>query len=193
MTMGEYAQMINGEGWLTNKVMCDLTVIKMEGYTHKTQYSLPVKPSPNLPNDKAINLYPSLCFFEGTIVSAGRGTDTQFQIFGAPSLKQDWYTHSFTPQSNEGAKYPKFKGELCHGLDLRDTPHLSKLNLEWLIEAYVAYGKKPEFFNDFFTKLAGTEKLRQQIEQGYTYKEIRATWIKPLQEYDAIRQQYFAL
>ncbi|MFT7072298.1 exo-beta-N-acetylmuramidase NamZ domain-containing protein [Patiriisocius sp. Uisw_017] len=190
MTIGEYAQMINGEGWLENNSKCDLTIIKMENYTHKTSYSLPIKPSPNLPNDIAINLYPSLCFFEGSIVSAGRGTDNQFQIFGAPSLPKEFYKYSFTPQANVGAKYPKFKEKLCHGKDLRNTKQLDILNLKWLIEAYVANGKKTAFFNNFFTKLAGTEKLQKQIEQGYTYPEIRKTWLKDLEKYDVMRKQY---
>jgi len=190
MTIGEYAQMINGEGWLNKGITCNLTVVPAKGYSHKLSYNLPIKPSPNLPNKIAINLYPSLCFFEGTLVSAGRGTNTQFQIFGAPSLSPQEYSYSFTPQSNEGAKYPKFKGETCQGLDLRETPRLDQLNLEWLIDAYVSHGKKKDFFNSFFTKLAGTTKLQEQIEQGYTYREIRKTWIRDLQTYNQMRQQY---
>jgi uncharacterized protein YbbC (DUF1343 family) len=190
MTIGEYAQMINGEKWLENGIQCDLTVIKMEKYLHEMTYSLPVKPSPNLPNDQSINLYPSLCFFEGTIVSAGRGTEMQFQIFGAPSLPSEFFPFQFTPQANDGAKYPKFKGELCNGLDLSETKQLNRLNLEWLIEAYVGYGKKKSFFNDFFTNLAGTKKLQQQIENGYTYPEIRKTWLRDLEAYDAMRKSY---
>jgi uncharacterized protein YbbC (DUF1343 family) len=190
MTIGEYAKMINGQGWLSNKAQCELLVIPMQQYTHNTPYSLPVKPSPNLPNDLAINLYPSLCFFEGTIVSAGRGTEMQFQVFGAPSLPAGNFPFSFTPLPNEGAKFPKFNGELCHGRDLRNSEKLNSLNLEWLIEAYVGFGKKPNFFNPFFTKLAGTKKLQQQIEQGYSYAEIRATWLKDLETYDMMRQQY---
>ena len=190
MTVGEYAQMINGEGWLANNVKCNITVVKVKGYTHQTKYSLPVKPSPNLPNDIAINLYPSLCFFEGTFLSAGRGTDMQFQIFGAPSLPSERYSFQFTPQANDGAKYPKFKSKECFGRDLRATPKLDKLNLEWLIGAYVATGKKKTFFNDFFTKLAGTQKLQQQIEKGYTYREIRKTWLDGLAGYDKMRQPY---
>ena len=190
MTIGEYAQMINGEKWLANKAKCDIRVIKMKGYTHQTEYTLPIKPSPNLPNDVAVNLYPSLCFFEGTFLSAGRGTEMQFQIFGAPSLASEEYSFQFTPQANEGAKYPKFKGELCYGKDLRSTPRLDKLNLEWLIDAYVANGKKKDFFNDFFTKLAGTKKLQQQIQQGFSFKEIKATWQDDLKIYDEMRQQY---
>ena len=190
MTIGEYAQMVNGEGWLANGLQCEIKVVTMENYTHRTPYSLPIKPSPNLPNDIAINLYPSLCFFEGTMVSAGRGTSNQFQVFGAPSLPKEHFSFQFTPQSNEGAKYPKFKGEKCNGIDLRDSEKLNRLNLEWLIDAYVGHGKKPDFFNDFFTKLAGTQKLQEQIEKGYTYKEIRETWRKDLQEYDRMRQRY---
>ena len=190
MTVGEYAQMINGEGWLANNVKCNITVVKVKGYTHQTKYSLPVKPSPNLPNDIAINLYPSLCFFEGTFLSAGRGTDMQFQSFGAPSLPSERYSFQFTPQANDGATYPKFKSKECFGRDLRATPKLDKLNLEWLIGAYVATGKKKTFFNDFFTKLAGTQKLQQQIEKGYTYREIRKTWLDGLAGYDKMRQPY---
>jgi uncharacterized protein YbbC (DUF1343 family) len=190
MTIGEYGQMINGEGWLANKVKCELTVIKMKAYTHQTEYSLPVKPSPNLPNDAAINLYPSLCFFEGTFISAGRGTEMQFQVFGAPSLPSEKYPFSFTPQANEGAKSPKFKGQLCHGTDLRKEPRLKKINLEWLIEAYNASGKKKDFFNSFFVKLAGTKKLQQQIEQGLSAEEIRDSWKEGLVGFKKIRDKY---
>src|SRR5690554_4777220 len=119
MTMGEYAKMINGEGWLENKIQCELTVIPMENYDHKKEYSLPIKPSPNLPNDKAINLYPSLCFFEGTLLSEGRGTEMQFQIYGAPFLLKEKYPFTFTSNPNEGSKSPKFKDQLCYGKDLR--------------------------------------------------------------------------
>ena len=190
MTIGEYAQMINGEKWLANGVTCNITVIKNEGYTHKSSYSLPVKPSPNLPNDVAVTLYPSLCFFEGTFVSVGRGTDMQFQVFGAPSLPERFYEFSFTPQPNEGAKSPKFNGEVCYGKDLRNYPQMDKLNLDWLLEAYVANGKKKDFFNSFFTKLAGTEQLQQQIEKGYTYREIRKTWLSGLKNYEKMRGKY---
>lgn len=190
MTIGEYAKMVNGEGWLANNAQCEITVIPVKNYTHQTPYSLPIKPSPNLPNDVAINLYPSLCFFEGTSLSAGRGTFLQFQIFGAPQLPQKYYPFSFTPQANEGAKYPKFKNELCYGKDLRSHKTLDKLNLEWLIEAYVSFENKGAYFNDFFIKLAGTTKLQEQIEKGYTYREIRKTWLQGLKEYDNLRKPY---
>lgn len=197
MTMGEYAQMINGEDWLKDKVKCSLSVIKMKNYTHDTAYSLPIKPSPNLPNDKSINLYPSLCFFEGTFINAGRGTDMQFQVFGAPSLPASEYTFEYAPKANEGAKNPKFKGELCHGKDLRKEPRLSKINLEWLIDAYNANGNLPDgkagkkdFFNSFFVKLAGTKKLQQQIEDGMSAEAIRDSWKVGLASFTKIRERY---
>lgn len=190
MTIGEYAQMINGEGWLKNKMKCDLVVIEMKNYDHKKPYSLPIKPSPNLPNGQSINLYPSLCFFEGTFVNAGRGTDMQFQVFGAPSLPAAQFPFTYTPQSNEGAKDPKFKGQLCYGKDLRQHPHLDKLNLEWVIEVYEANGRKSNFFTSFFTLLAGTEQLQQQIEQGLSASEIRDSWKDGLDGFKQIRAKY---
>lgn len=190
MTIGEYAKMINGEGWLKNKMKCEISVIEMKNYTHETPYSLPIKPSPNLPNDKAINLYPSLCFFEGTFINAGRGTEMQFQVFGAPSLPISEFSFTYTPQPNEGAKEPKFKGQLCHGKDLRQEPRLNHINLEWLIETYNANGKKKDFFNSFFVKLAGTKKLQQQIEQGISAKTIRDSWKEGLENFEKIRKKY---
>lgn len=190
MTMAEYAQMINGEGWLKNGVKCDLKVVKLHNYSHQKTYSLPIKPSPNLPNDQAINLYPSLCFFEGTNVSAGRGTDLQFQVFGSPFLDNNYFKYEFRPEPNDGATYPKHQGEICYGMDLSTHDKLSYLNLEWLIEAYVATENKSEFFNAFFTKLAGTEKLRMQIEKGYTVNEIRKTWKTDIANFKRLRSQY---
>jgi uncharacterized protein YbbC (DUF1343 family) len=187
MTIGEYGKMINGEKWLKNGVQCGLSVIPLENYTHQTAYSLPVKPSPNLPNNKSINLYPSLCFFEGTTISAGRGTEIQFQIYGSPFLARSQF--SFTPQANEGAKYPKYKNELCFGEDLRTTKKLSELDISFLINAYKQNSSK-EFFNTFFTKLAGTKKLQQQIEQGLSKEEIRKSWEKGLEEFKLIRKKY---
>jgi uncharacterized protein YbbC (DUF1343 family) len=188
MTIGEYGQMINGEKWLANGIQCDLTVIPLKNYTHKSTYSLPIKPSPNLPNDKAINLYPSLCFFEGTSVSAGRGTDMQFQIYGSPYLERTSFY--FTPQSNEGAKNPKYRNKKCYGEDLRETEKLSQLNLSWLLKANKQTHTAGSFFNSFFTKLAGTEKLQDQIMQGLSEQEIRKSWQKGLSTFKKIRSKY---
>ena len=192
MTIGEYAQMINGEHWLENDVQCDLTVITMKNYSHQSSYSLPIKPSPNLPNDVAINLYPSLCFFEGTNVSVGRGTDKQFQIFGSPFLDTSMfpYTYEFVPQPNEGAKYPKHQGIQCNGKDLSTTKKLTRLDLSYLIETYQTTENKAEFFNAFFTKLAGTKELQKQIETQHTAFEIKKTWVRGLLNYNEMRQPY---
>ena len=190
MTIGEYAQMINGQGWLVGGKECSLTVIPMKGYNHNMPYSLPVKPSPNLPNDTSINLYPSLCFFESTPLSAGRGTDMQFQIFGDPDLPKDKYTFSFTPQPNEGASKPKHKGKTCYGMDLRKEERLSELKLDWLIQAYKDYPKQQKFFSSFFKKLSGTAKLQEQIEAGMSEKDIKASWQSGLDKFRAVRQKY---
>lgn len=190
MTIGEYAQMINGEGWLKNKAKCKLTVIPVKNYDGKTPYHLPIKPSPNLPNDKAINLYASLCFFEGTTVSVGRGTNQQFQIYGSPFLQHTEFT--FTPQPNEGAKYPKHENKLCYGYNLKNKAPETNLNLSYLITAYNLYKDKSAFFNNtnFFEKLAGTVQLRQQITEGWTADKIKATWKSGLDAYKMIRQKY---
>ncbi|MBR9846252.1 MAG: DUF1343 domain-containing protein, partial [Algicola sp.] len=190
MTIGEYAKMINGERWLNNEVQCELTVIPVENYTHTTPYSLPIKPSPNLPNDVAINLYPSLCFFEGTNVSAGRGTSGQFQVYGSPFLDKDDYTFKFVPQPNEGAKNPKHKGEVCYGEDLREEKTLDRIHLSYLIRAYHNSVGKQEFFNDFFIKLAGTSTLQQQIEAGLSEAEIRNSWSEGLSKFKDMRSNY---
>lgn len=190
MTIAEYAQMVNGEKWLENNLICELIIVEMENYNHQKSYSLPIKPSPNLPNDQSINLYPSLCFFEGTPINAGRGTDMQFQIFGSPKLSNQKFTFSYTPKSNEGAKNPKFKGELCFGKDLRNHSKLNQINLEWLIESYKAYGKPKDFFTSFFTLLAGTKTLQEQIEKGMTSEEIRHSWKPGLAKYEKIRANY---
>jgi uncharacterized protein YbbC (DUF1343 family) len=190
MTIGEYAQMINGEKWLNNGVQCQLNIIKCKNYSKDKIYSLPIKPSPNLPNDVAINLYPSLCFFEGTNVSVGRGTTHQFQIFGSPHLNKSDFT--FTPKPNEGAKYPKHENVLCFGTDLSNHQTLNQLNLSWLIQAYneSSHNSDVKFWNSFFTKLAGTTQLQEQIINKKTEQEIRATWQKGLQKYDEMRQPY---
>lgn len=188
MTIGEYGQMINGEKWLVNEVQCDLTVIPIKNYNHKKQYSLPIKPSPNLPNDQSVNLYPSLCFFEGTNVSVGRGTEMQFQIYGSPFFRETQF--QFTPTPNEGSKNPKHEGIICYGEDLRSVNLLNKLNLDWLIYAYLQNNPENSFFTSFFTKLAGTEKLQKQIEEGLTEKEIRKTWKEGIKEFKEIREKY---
>ena len=188
MTIGEYGQMINGEKWLKKGIKCDLKVIPLKNYTHDSEYSLAIRPSPNLPNDKSINLYPSLGFFEGTIINAGRGTEFQFQRYGAPFFPK--IDFSYTPKSNFGAKYPKQKGKICYGVDLSKTKKLSAINLEWLIDAYKKTPKTEKFFGKTFTIHAGNTKLQQQIEQGLSAKEIRRTWQKGLKEFNKIREQY---
>lgn len=193
MTMGEYAKMINGEKWLKNNVQCDLSVVKMTGYDHSMRYQLPEKPSPNLPNMDAIYLYPSLCFFEGTPVSVGRGTDQPFQQFGHPSF--ELYSYSFTPKPMFGAKEPKLNGQNCFGRLLTgDADRLKKdgmLDLQWLIDAYNSYPNKESFFTNFFELLAGTKQLQQQIEAGMSAEEIRATWQVDLQQFQKeVRSKY---
>ncbi len=191
MTIGEYAQMINGEGWMENEAQCELTIIPVKNYTHNTLYSLPIKPSPNLPNDQAINLYPSLCFFEGTSISIGRGTDKQFQIVGAPFYSLKKHSYSFTPQPNEGAKYPKHEGKVCYGYDLSQHQRLNTLNLSWLIEFYnINESAEAPFFKAFFTKLAGTKLLQEQIEANWSEQKIKASWHDGLETYKKIRDQY---
>ena len=185
MTIGEYAKMIIGENWINKK--CNLRIIKMLNYNRETIYNLPIKPSPNLPNRTAINLYPSLCLFEGTSISIGRGTEFPFQHFGAPYLKTDY---SFTPKSGPGSKYPKHENEVCYGKDLRETQVLESLNLDWLIETYKRSNKKEKFFNNFFDKLAGTNKLRKQIISGKTSKEIKNSWEPGLKEFKKTRDKY---
>nr|WP_321224899.1 DUF1343 domain-containing protein [uncultured Psychroserpens sp.] len=190
MTIGEYAKMINGENWLEGKTTCALTVIEMQNYTHDKPYNLPIKPSPNLPNDKSINLYPSLCFFEGTNVNAGRGTSKQFQIYGSPYLDKTVYSFKYIPMPNEGAKYPKHDGVLCYGEDLTKRENLKQIDLSYLIKAYQNSIDKKVFFNDFFTKLAGTKALRMQIEAGVSEKEIRETWADGLLQFKHKRDKY---
>lgn len=195
MTIGEYGTMINGEQWLKNKVHCNLKVIPLQNYTHTSTYNLPVKPSPNLPNSKSINLYPSLCFFEGTNVSVGRGTNLQFQIVGSPYHRLKKYNYSFTPKPNEGAKYPKHNAKTCYGYNLSKENKLDKLELKWLLDFYQEHKKSPikkSFFksNGFFTKLTGTTKLQQQIEQGLTEEAIRKTWQKDITNFKQIRSKY---
>jgi uncharacterized protein YbbC (DUF1343 family) len=193
MTIGEYGKMVNGEGWLKNKVHCELTVVSIPGYDRNAIYELPVKPSPNLPNWESVYLYPSLCFFEGTIVSVGRGTDKPFQIFGHPELRGEY---TFTPQSKGGASKPLLEGQRCRGLDLTEFAHNytnnpQQLQLEWLIEAYQQlHGKNLQFFTKYFNLLAGDSMLKQQIENGKSMEVIRASWQSDLDKFKAIREKY---
>ncbi|MFT5262292.1 MAG: hypothetical protein ACI8YQ_001021 [Polaribacter sp.] len=197
MTVGEYAQMINGEGWLENKQKAKLTVIPCQQYTHETSYSLPIKPSPNLPNNRSIYLYPSLCFFEGTVASIGRGTDRQFQVIGHPDYPDDSF--SFTPVPKPGASKPKLQDQLCKGLDFSTYPlidelrsHTQQLRIEWLISFYNKLNMGESFFNKnlFFDKLAGGERLREQIINGKTAEEIHNSWKSDLLGFQQIRKKY---
>jgi uncharacterized protein YbbC (DUF1343 family) len=194
MTIGEYAKMINGEKWLNpstssgQSIQCNVTVIPCENYKREMPYSLLVKPSPNLPNDQAINLYASLCLFEGTNVSVGRGTEKQFQIYGSPFLPKSDF--SFTPIPNFGSKEPMHKDQLCYGEDLTSIPKVTKLELKWLLKAYNSTADKSKFFNEFFTKLAGTKKLQQQIENGVSENDIRKSWEKGLEDFKEMRKKY---
>jgi uncharacterized protein YbbC (DUF1343 family) len=211
MTIGEYAQMIYDEEWLAPRLYelagrhgkFELTIIPCNNYTHTTKYELPVKPSPNLPNSQSIWLYPSTCFFEGTVLSEGRGTNIPFQIFGHPSLPKT--LKPFTPRSREGAKEPKLKDQLCYGWDLSgpaDNVFIaagSKVQIKWLLEAYKLFPNKDEFFltpaskkpeDYFFNKLAGNSTLMQQIKDGKTEEEIRQSWQPAIAKFKAIRKKY---
>lgn len=202
MTMGEYAQMINGEGWLANSAKCSLTVIKVLNYSHTTPYTLPVKPSPNLNTQQSILLYPSLCLFEGTIISQGRGTHFPFQVLGSPLLKGK-YKFTFTPVSIKGmSETPLHQNQKCYGLDLRkyNTNQFKKtgrLNLSWLIDLYNNYPEKEKFFDssqstqiNSFDRLAGTATLKQQIIAGKSEDEIRLSWEPALSQYKLMRKRY---
>lgn len=193
MTIGEYAEMLNGEGWLKGGVKCDLVVIKCKNYTHSTFYELPVKPSPNLPNQNSVYLYPSICFFEGTTLSLGRGSSFPFQVFGSPLLPDRGF--SFTPESVPGAKNPPLLGMKCFGTDLREALKMKlvpkpQLNLDWLISAYNDFPDKDKFFNSYFDVLAGGPTLREQIRKGMTSGQIRSTWKEGLEKYGRIREKY---
>ncbi|AWG25194.1 exo-beta-N-acetylmuramidase NamZ domain-containing protein [Flavobacterium kingsejongi] len=188
MTIGEYGQMINGEKWLKNNVTCKITVIPCLNYKRDMRYDVPVKPSPNLPNSQSINLYPSLCLFEGTTVSSGRGTEKQFQIYGSPYLPKKGF--SFTPKPNEGAKDPMYNGIACYGEDLSNAPRVTKLELKWLIRAYQETEDKTKFFIPFFTKLAGTQQLKTQIEKNVPEQDIRKSWESGLEAFKKMREPY---
>lgn len=193
MTMAEYARMVNGELWLKDSLRCDLDWIEIAGYNHKKHYRLPVRPSPNLPDMESVYLYPSLCLFEGTIVSVGRGTDYPFSIFGYPGASEGNF--SFTPESRVGASIsPPYKGIECKGYNLReevqDIQKNPGIRLNWLLMSYKSSPDKEKFFTPFFSKLAGTEELRQQIEAGFTEDEIKATWKQGLADFQKIRHRY---
>jgi len=193
MTVGEYALMINGEGWLKGGIRCKLNVIKCLNYDHGTLYELPVKPSPNLPNQTSIYLYPSICFFEGTNISLGRGTAFPFQVYGSPLLPDRGF--SFTPDSAFGAKNPPLKGIKCYGVDLRNAINdklvpVSAINLEWVIDAYNNYPEKDKFFTRYFDTLSGGPTIREQIQQGMTSDQIRETWKEGLEKFRRVRAKY---
>jgi uncharacterized protein YbbC (DUF1343 family) len=189
LTIGEYAQMINGSFWLKDSIQCNLTVQEMKYYTHSLPYDLPVKPSPNLPNRQSISLYPSLCLFEGTAISVGRGTNLQFQIIGSPLL--DSCSYSFSPSSQSGAKYPKHESLKCCGWDLSKFKIDKGINLSYLIECFNQYNSKGiPFFNSFFDKLAGSNVLRVLIEAGWSEVQIKETWQEGLQLYKEQRLNY---
>lgn len=192
LTIGEYGKMVNGEKWLKNGMKAKYTLIPMLGYKKKEFHKISEKPSPNLPNDKSINLYPSLCFFEGTQVSVGRGTEFPFQIYGSPWLKN--YEFSFTPKPTSGAKDPFLNGKLCFGENLRNYPEIKeKLDLSFIINAYKNFDKKSQDFflkNLWFDTLAGTDELRKQIIAGKSETEIRNSWKKDLQTFEKIRARY---
>lgn len=194
MTMGEYALMINGEGWLPQGNSCDLNVVPCLNYTHDSLYILPTRPSPNLPNQTAVYLYPSLGFFEGTVISVGRGTDYPFQIFGHPKLTEMEYR--FTPVSTPGAsKNPPYQDQLCYGIDLRDYNaqyfvELREINLNWLIYSYQLFPDKDRFFNSYFNTLSGGPELRKSIERGDSKETIKEGWKKSISDFMDIRKNY---
>lgn len=189
LTVGELAQMIDGEGWLENGVKCDFEIIPVKNWTHDDFYSLPVKPSPNLPNDQAVRLYPSLCLFEGTVISVGRGTQIPFLIIGNPEFTDLPFT--FTPEPIAGmSNHPPHEGKLCYGLDLRDVKVEPRIDLGYLIDFYNRYPNKDEFFRGSFDRLAGTPVLKQQIRDGLSEQAIRATWEKDLDAYREMRKKY---
>ena len=195
MTVGEYARMVNEEGWLGNNLKCDLRVVLLTGWTHKDLYQLPSKPSPNLPNMTSVYLYPTLGLFEGTNVSAGRGTDFAFQTFGSPTIQNSEF--SYVPVPKPGAKYPKYKGKKCYGKDLRNFDVFTfygnpKLDIDLILWAYQNTSNKDQFFlkNHFYSRLAGTNTLQKQIMEGATEEEIRKSWQPKLEEFKVMRKKY---
>ena len=190
LTIGEYAKMINNEGWLKNKIKSELILIKLKNYDRNKEYDLPVIPSPNLPNKISVNLYPSLCLFEGTNISVGRGTDLQFQIYGSPFLDQSKNIYKFIPKKNNGSKYPKHENILCFGKNLTKAKRLNKFNLSFILDAFSETSGKKVFFNNYFIKLAGTKDLQAQIINGFTENQIIQSWQKKLDIYKKMRMKY---
>ncbi|MDQ2658565.1 MAG: DUF1343 domain-containing protein [Bacteroidota bacterium] len=189
LTVGELSGMINGEGWLEKGVKCDVEVIPVKNWKHADFYSLPVKPSPNLPNDQAVKLYPSLCLFEGTVISVGRGTQTPFLIIGNPEFKD--LPFSFTPEPIPGmSNTPPQQGKVCYGLDLRDVEVQPRIDLGYLLDFYQRYPDKEKFFTGSFDRLAGTPELKEQIKKGLTEEQIRASWQEGLEAYGKMRTKY---
>jgi len=193
MTVGEYAKMINGEGWLANGIRCELAVVPVLGYAHLFRYQLPVNPSPNLSSMEAVYLYPTLCLFEGTPMSIGRGTDKPFRVLGYPNFPDGNIT--FTPQNNAAATNPPCMGKLCKGFDLDDMANIilknnNFININLIIEAYKSFPQKNKFFTPFFDKLAGTSTLREQIIAGKSAEEIRKSWQNGLNAFKQIRKKY---
>ena len=195
MTIGELAKMINGEKWMENGIMCKLNVVPCTNYTHLSHYELPLPPSPNLPDFVAVSLYPSLCFFEGTILSEGRGTDKPFKQFGHPKFK-GIYDYSFIPKPNYGDATPKLNGEKCYGIDLsdiniKDFRHNGKIDLTWILESYNNFENKEKYFrNKRIDKLAGTDNLRLMMVKGASEEEIRSTWQADLKAFNKVRKNY---
>ena len=188
MTIGEYAKMINGEGWLKEGIRCKLSIIPVKNYNRKSTYELSVRPSPNLPNPQSIALYPSLCLLEPTAISVGRGTDFQFQIYGHPKLPKGDFT--FTPLPNFGAKNPKLNGHICYGKNLTKVLRPNQLELKWLIDAYNNFPKSNIFFLKGFNKIAGNSSLKEQLISGVSEIEIRKSWKSKLKIFKRIREKY---
>jgi len=189
MTIAEYAKMINGENWLAGNRKADIHNVYVKNYHKNKKYTPPVPPSPNLPNYKAIRLYPSLCFFEGTSISVGRGTDKPFQLYGAPFLPANKYQFKFTPEPNQGAQHPKHEGKICYGKQLDSLPE-AKINLKYLLRAYQNAPDQKFFFNSFFNKLAGNDQLQHKIKQHRPVDSIYMSWSKDLQKFKALKSKY---
>ena len=187
MTIGEYGKMINGEGWLENNLKANLEVIKIKNYNHKLKYEPNIRPSPNLPNIQSIYLYPSLAFLEKTEVSVGRGTKTQFQIYGHPDFNEKF---SFIPKPNFGSQNPKLNGIKSNGEDLRNYKTGNRIELKWLINSYNQIKDKENFFRSDFNKLSGSSKLQDQIKNGIQESIIRDSWLEGLEKFKKIREKY---